>query len=149
MTTLSLGPNLSSSSSVLHSLVFISALAKLLSPSPILFYIFMFLYFCLNLFVVLWETVMGPKPARIKGNVLFYPFSCESKASAEVQHFIFCLSFIVLYCLSLSSLPTLSQFLYMRYADHKKTLDKYGGPKETISIWAPSHNPHIPKLARN
>ena len=37
---------------------------------------------------------MGPKPARIKGNVLFYPFSCESKASAEVQQFI-CLFFIV------------------------------------------------------
>ena len=35
--------------------------------------------------------------------------------------------------------------LYMRYADHKKTLDKYGGPKETISIWAPSHTPHINK----
>ena len=39
--------------------------------------------------------------------------------------------------------------VYMRYADHKKTLDKYGGPKETISIWAPSHTPHIPKIARN
>ena len=39
------------------------------------------------IFVVLWVTVMGPKPARIKGNSLFYPFSCESKASAEVQHY--------------------------------------------------------------
>ena len=37
----------------------------------------------------------------------------------------------------------------MRYADHKKTLDKYGGTKETISIWAPSYTPHIPKIARN
>ena len=37
----------------------------------------------------------------------------------------------------------------MRYADHKKTLDKYGGSKETISIWAPSYIPHIPKIARN
>ena len=39
--------------------------------------------------------------------------------------------------------------LYMRYTDHKKTLDKYGATKETISIWAPSHTPHIPKIARN
>ena len=30
----------------------------------------------------------------------------------------------------------------MRYADHKKTLDKYGASKETISIWAPSYTPH-------
>ena len=39
--------------------------------------------------------------------------------------------------------------LNIRYADHKKTLDKYGGSKETISIWAPSHTPHIPKIAKN
>ena len=52
---------------------------------------------CFN-FVVLWVTVMGPKPARIKGNSLFYPFSCESKASAEVQQFIVCL--YCFYCLS-------------------------------------------------
>ena len=38
--------------------------------------------------------------------------------------------------------------LYMRYADYKKTLDKYGASKETISIWAPSHTPHIPKITR-
>ena len=35
--------------------------------------------------------------------------------------------------------------LYMRYANYKKTLDKYGRPKETISIWAPSHTPHWEK----
>ena len=37
----------------------------------------------------------------------------------------------------------------MRYADHKKTLDKYGRPKKTIFSWAPSYTPHIPKIARN
>ena len=37
----------------------------------------------------------------------------------------------------------------LRYADHNKTPDKYGGPKKAISIWAPSHAPHIPKIARN
>ena len=36
-----------------------------------------------------------------------------------------------------------------RYADHKKTLDKYGDTKEIIPIWVPSHTPHIPKIARN
>ena len=51
---------------------------------------------------------MGPKPARIKGNILFYPFSCESKASAEVQH-CFVFDFIVFFVFSFSSLPTLTQ----------------------------------------
>ena len=40
-------------------------------------------------------------------------------------------------------------FLKMRYADNKNTLDKYGGTKVTISIWAHSHDPHIPIKARN
>ena len=95
--------------SLLHLVLFLNLILCCFSILPISC-IFLILVFCSLLFVVLWETVMGPKPARIKGNKLFYPFSCESKASAEVQHFIFCLSFIVLYCLSLSSLPTLSQF---------------------------------------
>ena len=38
---------------------------------------------------------------------------------------------------------------YLRYADDNKTPDKYGGAKETISIWVLSHAPYIPKIARN
>ena len=69
--------------------------------------ILLILVFCSLLFVVLWVTVMGPKPARIKGNVFFTPFPASPKPRLRYNN-----SFFVCLLLSFpfSSLPTLSQF---------------------------------------
>ena len=64
------------------------------------------MFFACFYFVVLWVTVMGPKPARIKGNNLFYPFSCESKASAEVQHYLFLFLVFIIFLFLIAYIDT-------------------------------------------